>query len=45
MLFKEKIGLDIVGDGAGCERGFAASRVRFRGHGSWLQCHDGLARN
>ena len=43
--FIEEIGLEIVGDGAGRERGFAVSRVRFRGHGSWLQCRDGLAQN
>ena len=31
-----------MGDGAGRERGFVASRGRFLGHGSWLQFRDEL---
>ena len=42
---KKKIDPKVVGDGAVHGRGFAASRVRFYGHGTWLQCHGELARN
>ena len=45
MLLKKKIDPKVVGDGAVHGRGFAASRVRFYGHVTWLQCHGELARN
>ena len=45
MILKKKIDPKVVGDGAVHGRGFAASRVRFYGHGIWHQCHGELARN
>ena len=42
MGFKEEIRLEIVDDGGDLGASVAASWVRFRGQGSWLQCRDGL---
>ena len=45
MPFKEEIGLEIVGDGAGCEGGFQVSWKRFPLHGFEASNPRGMSLN